>query len=302
MTVRELVAAFERVFGSRGPGREAPPRPGDAVGAFANVDRRRRAARLARRADRSRTRSPPRSPGREKRHGDPGIRSDPDARRLGRWWWCCSVGGALLPAGPGSVPTPTAPVAAPTAPAPRPLAGRVVVIDPGHQLGNHNYPRQINRPVPAGGFRKPATRTGTATRGGFPEATFTWRVARQLRDRLRAARCRVRMTRHPQQPRPLGSVRGRTAAGPATGPTPTSRSASTATAARRPAPAASTSSGRHRAGGWTDDIARPSRRLALAVRAGLRCRGLRVANYTAGGDGLDSAATSARSTSRTSRP
>jgi UDP-glucose 4-epimerase len=39
VTVRELVAAFERVFGHEVPLREAPPRPGDAVGAFANVDR-----------------------------------------------------------------------------------------------------------------------------------------------------------------------------------------------------------------------------------------------------------------------
>jgi len=39
VTVRELVAAFERVFGHAVPLSEAPPRPGDAVGAFANVDR-----------------------------------------------------------------------------------------------------------------------------------------------------------------------------------------------------------------------------------------------------------------------
>jgi UDP-glucose 4-epimerase len=39
VTVRELVAAFERVFGHEVPTKEAPPRPGDAVGAFANVDR-----------------------------------------------------------------------------------------------------------------------------------------------------------------------------------------------------------------------------------------------------------------------
>jgi UDP-glucose 4-epimerase len=43
VTVRELVAAFERVFGQEVPITEAPPRPGDAVGAYANVDR---AARL----------------------------------------------------------------------------------------------------------------------------------------------------------------------------------------------------------------------------------------------------------------
>ncbi|MDX6360941.1 MAG: UDP-glucose 4-epimerase [Nocardioidaceae bacterium] len=39
VTVRELVAAFERVSGHEVPLTEAPPRPGDAVGAFANVDR-----------------------------------------------------------------------------------------------------------------------------------------------------------------------------------------------------------------------------------------------------------------------
>ena len=43
VTVRELVAAFERVSGQPVPTREGPPRPGDAVGAYANVDK---AARL----------------------------------------------------------------------------------------------------------------------------------------------------------------------------------------------------------------------------------------------------------------
>ena len=70
----------------------------------------------------------------------------------------------------------------------RPLAGRVVVIDPGHQLGNHNFPRRIHRLVPAGGFRKPCNTTGTATNGGYPEASLTWDVALRLRERLRDAR------------------------------------------------------------------------------------------------------------------
>lgn len=43
VTVRELLAAFERVFGAPVPTREAGPRPGDAVGAYANVEK---AARL----------------------------------------------------------------------------------------------------------------------------------------------------------------------------------------------------------------------------------------------------------------
>ncbi|MBC9735292.1 UDP-glucose 4-epimerase GalE [Nocardioides marmotae] len=42
VTVRELIASFENVFGSPVPTTEAPPRPGDAVGAFANVDKARR--------------------------------------------------------------------------------------------------------------------------------------------------------------------------------------------------------------------------------------------------------------------
>jgi UDP-glucose 4-epimerase len=37
--VRELIASFESVFGQQVPTREAAGRPGDAVGAFANVDR-----------------------------------------------------------------------------------------------------------------------------------------------------------------------------------------------------------------------------------------------------------------------
>jgi UDP-glucose 4-epimerase len=39
VTVRELIEAFERVTGRSVPTTEAPPRPGDAVGAYANVDR-----------------------------------------------------------------------------------------------------------------------------------------------------------------------------------------------------------------------------------------------------------------------
>jgi UDP-glucose 4-epimerase len=41
VTVRELITAFEAVYGKPVPTREAPPRPGDAVGAYANVDRAR---------------------------------------------------------------------------------------------------------------------------------------------------------------------------------------------------------------------------------------------------------------------
>ncbi len=42
VTVRELVDSIEKLIGRHIPITEAPPRPGDAVGAFANVDRSRR--------------------------------------------------------------------------------------------------------------------------------------------------------------------------------------------------------------------------------------------------------------------
>ncbi len=38
VTVRELVAAFEKVFGKQVPLKEMPPRPGDVAGAYANAD------------------------------------------------------------------------------------------------------------------------------------------------------------------------------------------------------------------------------------------------------------------------
>lgn len=38
VTVREMVAAFEKVFGKKVPLKEMPPRPGDVAGAYANAD------------------------------------------------------------------------------------------------------------------------------------------------------------------------------------------------------------------------------------------------------------------------
>ena len=93
------------------------------------------------------------------------------------------------------------------------LEGKVVVIDPGHQLGNHHFPRRIRRPVPAGGFTKPCNTTGTATNGGYPEATFAWQVSRLVSGA--AARARRDGAPDPaEQPAgPLGAVRRRTRPG-----------------------------------------------------------------------------------------
>ena len=77
---------------------------------------------------------------------------------------------------------------------PLPLAGRTIAIDPGHQLGNSRHLAEINRLVWVG-IWKPCNTTGTATNGGFPEATFTWRTSLALKRRLEALGATVRLTR-----------------------------------------------------------------------------------------------------------
>ena len=63
VTVRELVAAFERVFGSEVPVREAPPRPGDARGRLRQRRPRRTSCSAGAPSSRSTRRSPRRWPG-----------------------------------------------------------------------------------------------------------------------------------------------------------------------------------------------------------------------------------------------
>ena len=171
-----------------------------------------------------------------------------------------------------------------------PLAGKVIVIDPGHQLGNHNYPAQINAPVPAGGFTKPCNTTGTATNGGYPEATFAWQVSRLVAARLRELGATVRLTRHSnRQDRwgPCVDVRGR--AGNAL---PEGGAADLKLSIHADGSYAAGARGFHviapadRAP-WTDDIFDASMRLASTVRGGLLSQRFAVANYIAGGDGLD---------------
>ena len=77
------------------------------------------------------------------------------------------------------------------------LAGRVVVLDPGHQLGNSNprFAKQMAQTRFNGSIVKGCNTTGTATNAGFPEATFTWRVAERLKGMLEAKGARVILTR-----------------------------------------------------------------------------------------------------------
>jgi N-acetylmuramoyl-L-alanine amidase len=81
-------------------------------------------------------------------------------------------------------------------PATQPKAGKVVVLDPGHNGGNSGRPGEINRPVPAGrGKTKPCNTTGTSTNSGYTEHAFTFDVAQRIGEALSAKGIRVVLTR-----------------------------------------------------------------------------------------------------------
>jgi N-acetylmuramoyl-L-alanine amidase len=84
----------------------------------------------------------------------------------------------------------------PTAATSKPLAGKVIVIDPGHNVTNWKYPTEINRPVPYGppGATKPCDTTGTATAAGLTEARYNLIVGVLAVDILRARGATVIMT------------------------------------------------------------------------------------------------------------
>lgn len=169
------------------------------------------------------------------------------------------------------------------------LAGKTIVIDPGHQLGNHNYPDQINAPVDAGGFQKPCNTTGTATNGGYPEATFAWQVSLLLKAKLEARGARVVLTRTSnRQDRwgPCVDYRGRRGNRFADGTHANLKISIHGDGCNGCGAGFHVIAPQSRAG-WTDDIATSSLAFAKQVRAALHNAGLPYAPYVSGGDGLD---------------
>ncbi|WP_051102344.1 N-acetylmuramoyl-L-alanine amidase [Parafrankia elaeagni] len=79
------------------------------------------------------------------------------------------------------------------------LAGRTVVIDPGHNGGNSANPTAINRLVDAGGFRKECDAVGAETTDGYAEHAFTFDVAVRAAEELRARGATVILTRTDDQ-------------------------------------------------------------------------------------------------------
>jgi N-acetylmuramoyl-L-alanine amidase len=206
----------------------------------------------------------------------------------------CSGGDRAPVAEPSAQVAPTraprATVTAPTvAPEPPPLAGLVVVLDPGHQLGNAAFPAEINTPVDAGGFTKPCNTTGTATGSGYPEATLTWEVAQATRRLLRSLGARVLLTRSTNSSAEWGPCvdeRGRAGNPDQPGPTADLKLSIHADG--------SLEAGAHGfhviapadVAPWTSDIAAPSRELAEVVRDALVEEGFATSTY-AGSEGID---------------
>jgi len=95
---------------------------------------------------------------------------------------------AVPSANPSVSPSPT------VTPVTLPLAGRVIVIDPGH---NGRYDEAFNtKPVPAGhGMTKACNTSGTETNDGWPEHAYNWEQSQALTSELQALGAVVVLTR-----------------------------------------------------------------------------------------------------------
>lgn len=77
----------------------------------------------------------------------------------------------------------------------KPLAGKVVGVDPGHNGLNYAYPAIIDRQIWNGRELENCNTTGTETDSGYTEAQFNFNVATYLAADLRADGARVVLTR-----------------------------------------------------------------------------------------------------------
>ena len=77
----------------------------------------------------------------------------------------------------------------------KPLAGKTIGIDPGHNGRNKDDPTYINKPIWNGREWEPCDTTGTETDGGYTEAKFNFNVASDLRGDLQKLGAKVVLTR-----------------------------------------------------------------------------------------------------------
>lgn len=99
------------------------------------------------------------------------------------------AGGAGVAAGAMEAPALGVPITR------KPLKGKIVGIDPGHNGRNYTDPAYLNRQVWNGREWEDCDTTGTVTDGGYTEALFNFRVAEYLRADLISDGARVVMTR-----------------------------------------------------------------------------------------------------------
>lgn len=78
----------------------------------------------------------------------------------------------------------------------RPLTGKVVGIDPGHNGRNWSDPSFLNAQIWNGRESEDCDTTGTQTDSGYTEARFNFNVATDLAADLRAEGAKVVLTRH----------------------------------------------------------------------------------------------------------
>ncbi|MEV7183390.1 N-acetylmuramoyl-L-alanine amidase [Kitasatospora sp. NPDC093102] len=97
-------------------------------------------------------------------------------------------------------PTPPPPAPAPTDAATTSLAGRTVLLDPGHNPGNSAHTAEINRQVDIGNTRKECDTTGTETNAGYTEAEYTLDVSRRARAILAARGAKVVLVQDGDRP------------------------------------------------------------------------------------------------------
>ncbi|MEV8523287.1 MULTISPECIES: N-acetylmuramoyl-L-alanine amidase [unclassified Streptomyces] len=95
------------------------------------------------------------------------------------------------PAAPGSTSAPAKPGGQSGA---GPLAGKTVVIDPGHNPNNFQHTKEIDQQVDIGTNKKECDTTGTSTNDDYTEAEFTLDVSHRIRAILEKLGAKVTFT------------------------------------------------------------------------------------------------------------
>lgn len=164
------------------------------------------------------------------------------------------------------------------------LAGKVITVDPGHNGGNGSHASEINQSVPIGnGETKECDTAGTQTTSGYTEHAYTFNVAKRLKRLLKDAGAKVVLTRKDD-----------TGVGPCINKRAQIGNKAKSDAAVSIHADGGPSSGRGfhvidptKINGLTDDIYKPSKKLAVALRDAYESVTALPESTYVGADGLD---------------